>query len=701
MIAVDGGDYHSIALMSDGTLGAWGANFWGQLGDGTLFDAWYPIPVAGLTNVVAIAAGGNHNLALKSDGTVWAWGDNQRGQIGDGTTTDRLLATQVHGPGDVGFLTDVVAIAAGWTHSLALRSDGTVWAWGHNYRGKLGDGTTTDRYVPVQVLNLTNIRAIAGGHDHSLAVAMDGTVWAWGSNNDGQLGDGTVDQRWTPVQVVGITNAIAPYAGYWSSFALHADGTATGWGDNVFGQLGNNTNTDALVPVQIFGLTDIASIAAGDYHTVAMKSDGTVWTWGWNAEGQVGDGTNTDRWAPVQITTLSGAGDVGAGYSHSLACLTNNVRPVADPQSLSASTGVPKPITLTGSDGDGDPLTYYIVSAPSHGTLIGTPPDVTYTSDSARDGSDAFTFSVYDGRYFSLPATVSLTFEKKDTSLWTIDRTGTITESVILRQYDLKRTDDNTLLAGLTVDYLIDGTPVGSAVTNAGGDSTLAWVIGDGPGMRTITTAFAGTGAYNPSSATATLTAETHPTKMFGIDREGKITAYRIFKAWLYRLDNTPVAGKAIAFSLDGTALGTDNTRVTGYAQVGYTIADGAGAGIRTVLAEWAGDGGYLPASCTNKLTVLKAIPYIWMMPRTVPQGGIARMYAYFRRLADYQPQAGKPVTFTVDGTPVQTTTTDSYGIARYAYATVETPGVHAMRCEFAGDAWLDAGYGEANLTIY
>jgi hypothetical protein len=192
---------------------------------------------------------------------------------------------------------------------------------------------------------------------------------------------------------------------------------------------------------------------------------------------------------------------------------------------------------------------------------------------------------------------------------------------------------------------------------------------------------------------------------MWGVDRDGPITAYRIFKAWLARLDNTRVAGKAITFKLDGTVVGTDLTRVsTGLAQVGYTIEDGAGAGTRQIRAEWAGDGGYLASSCTNTLTVRKATPYIWVMPRTVPQGGVARFYAYFRRLADYQKQVGKTVSFRVDGTWIVDVVTGSgadAGIARYNYTTVEPPGDHVIRCEFAGDAWVDAGYGEATLRIY
>ncbi|MBM3493786.1 MAG: hypothetical protein FJX72_05610 [Armatimonadetes bacterium] len=295
---------------------------------------------------------------------------------------------------------------------------------------------------------------------------------------------------------------------------------------------------------------------------------------------------------------------------------------------------------------------------------------------------------------------------RADTTLYALDRSGTITELAILRGF-LRRASDQALLDGMAVDFRIDGTLVGSAVTGATGSTgraDLNWIISDGPATRTITADFAGDAAFSPSTDTATLTALTHPTKMFGVNREGQITRYRIFKAWLYKLDNSPVRGKMVSFKLDGTLLGSDPTRPTGYAQIGYTIADGAGAGIRTVLAEWAGDGGYLASSCTNTLTVLRATPYIWVMPRSVPQGGVARLYAYFRRLLDYQKQEGKTVTFRVDGTWIADVVTLSgaeAGIARYQYTTVEPPGVHTIRCEFAGDAWVDAGYGEGNLTIY
>ncbi len=297
----------------------------------------------------------------------------------------------------------------------------------------------------------------------------------------------------------------------------------------------------------------------------------------------------------------------------------------------------------------------------------------------------------------SLPAT------RTNTSLYVPDKTGTIGEATELRGF-LKRLTDNAWLVGKTVTFKVQGTQVGTAVTDVNGKAELLWTITNGPASRTLQGIFSGDVDYNPSTGNATLTAQTHATKMYGVDRDGNITAYRIFKAWLYRMDSTPVIGKLIRFKLDGTLVGSATTVTGGRAQVGYTIADGAGAGVRTILAEWTGDGGYLPSSCTNKLTVYKAAPYIWVMPRSVPAGGIARFYAYFRRLADYQKQEGKTVSFKVDGTwitDVVTGTGADAGIARYNYTTVEPPGVHIMRCEFAGDAWVDAGYGEANLTIY
>ncbi|MDQ8737988.1 fibronectin type III domain-containing protein [Paenibacillus sp. LHD-38] len=291
VVAITAGSEHSLALKSDGTVWAWGSNKFGQLGDGTTNDRLTPDQVKGLSSVVAIAAGSWHNLALKSDGTVWAWGLN------DEPTYQGSIPVQVQG------LDSVVAVAAGYSHSLAVKSDGTVWAWGANHDGQLGDGSTDwDQYRlnPVQVKDLGSVVAVAAGYYHSLAVKSDGTVWAWGDNSSGQLGDGnkTYSSYNTPVQVESLSSVVAIEAGYSHSLAFKKDGTAWAWGFSS--GIGDGT-TYSYTPVQVQGLSSVAAIAAGSGHSLAVKSDGTAWAWGWNRQGQLGDGTTTDRYIPVQV----------------------------------------------------------------------------------------------------------------------------------------------------------------------------------------------------------------------------------------------------------------------------------------------------------------------------------------------------------------------------------------------------------------
>ena len=244
VVQVSGGSYFSLALKSDGTVWAMGRNQVGQLGNNTTVGSSVPVPVSGLANVTAIAAGAGHGLALKSDGTVWAWGANSAGQLGNGTTTDSSVPVQVSA------LIDVTAISAGGGHSLALKADGTVWSWGLNSKGQLGDGTFTfaNRSIPAQVTGLSGvITRIAGGSEHSLALKSDGTVWAWGSDAYGQLGDGTLaPARPTPVQVLNLTNVIEIGAGVLHSLAIKSDGSVWAWGNNVDRQLGNGINPQLL-----------------------------------------------------------------------------------------------------------------------------------------------------------------------------------------------------------------------------------------------------------------------------------------------------------------------------------------------------------------------------------------------------------------------------------------------------------------------
>jgi len=309
-IAITTKSNFSLALKSDGTIWAWGRNEYNRLGTGSRkYYISTPVKVVELTNVISVSAGFEHSLALKSDSTVWAWGSNGSGALGDGTGMFRSLPVQVWGAGEEDFLDDIVDVSAGWFHSLAVKADGTVWSWGKNHYGQLGDGTTKGHYRPVQVVGLSDVISVAAGNGYSLALKSDGTVWAWGWNRNGQLGDGTYYEKGSPIpiQVLGpggagyLTDIVAIAVGQHHSLALRSDGTVWAWGCNKYGQLGDGTTKDRHTPVQVIGLNDVIAIAAGYYHSLALKSDGTVWAWGCNRYGQLGDGTTRERHKPVQV----------------------------------------------------------------------------------------------------------------------------------------------------------------------------------------------------------------------------------------------------------------------------------------------------------------------------------------------------------------------------------------------------------------
>jgi alpha-tubulin suppressor-like RCC1 family protein len=316
-VAIAGGGSYTLAALADGSVRAWGENRYGELGIGNRSNRTVPIEVDNLDGIVAVAAGEDHSLALSANGLVWAWGRNNNGQLGNGTTSGvfggETTPVQVQG------VHNIQALAAGSQHSLALKTDGTVWAWGSNFRGKLGTGDTSDRNLPVQVERLPRARAIAAGSSFSLAVDVDGFVWIWGTS---ALGDEVGGVSLRPVQVAGLNRIQAVAARESSALALDQDGRIWAWGGNRGGELGDGTTLDRAIPVRIEGPEDVVSIALGSYHALALTAAGTVWAWGGNTVGQLGIGSVTDpRLTPDLVPGLTSVRAIAAGGNHALALL--------------------------------------------------------------------------------------------------------------------------------------------------------------------------------------------------------------------------------------------------------------------------------------------------------------------------------------------------------------------------------------------
>lgn len=300
---VSSGGYHSLALKNDGTVWAWGNNLHGQLGNGTIVDNSTPAIVPSLSNVKKIVAGGNaFSMALKNDGTLWAWGNNEDGQLGDGSITNKLTPVQI--------ISNVIDIAAGHNHTIVLKSDSTIWVWGNNSYGQLGINSTINSIIPIQVIGFNNIRSIAAGSMYSFAIKNNGDVYSWGENSYGQLGLGDTTKRIVPTQINSISNVIKIKGGNGHTLAITADSILWAWGNKVYGQLGDGTTSSTSTcwceknPIQITAMTGATQIEAGSASSFASKSDGILWAWGANYNGELGDGTYAEKRFPVKVVEL-------------------------------------------------------------------------------------------------------------------------------------------------------------------------------------------------------------------------------------------------------------------------------------------------------------------------------------------------------------------------------------------------------------
>ncbi|WP_416292522.1 OmpL47-type beta-barrel domain-containing protein [Paenibacillus illinoisensis] len=313
-----GGQSHSYALKSDGSVWSWGVNMSGQLGSDKIYSSKVPVQIPNLNSIISITSGTDYGLALKSDGTVWAWGSNANGQLANTNSRQQSLPVKIEG------IDSVVAIDAGTSHVLALKKDGTVWSWGSNFYGELGLGNNTSQYSPTKIPSLSGVKSISAGAFFSFAVKSDGTVWSWGNNGFGQLGDGSKVQKNVPTRVTGLTGVNSISLGFYHGLALKQDGTVWSWGYNYNGQLGDGTNTDRLTPIKINSLTGIEQISVGDFYNLARSST-TVYSWGSNNNGELGSGGYYASNSPVKVSSITSVQSIAAGSSHGMALSNNNL----------------------------------------------------------------------------------------------------------------------------------------------------------------------------------------------------------------------------------------------------------------------------------------------------------------------------------------------------------------------------------------
>ena len=316
--SISNGSRIGAAIKTDGTMWIWGS---GGLGLGDTTTRSSPVQIGALTTWLSVAAG-NHSLAIKTDGTLWSWGNNNGGRLGLGNTT------YYSSPKQVGAGTTWSKIKTGDSNfSLAIKTDGSLWSWGKNYNGQLGLGNShggTDRSSPIQVGALTNWLTVSSSYFSAYAIKTDGTMWAWGNNNGGRLGLGNSTYYSSPKQIGALTTWSNVQGGRnGSAIAVKTDGTMWTWGKNSYGTLGlsasSHYSNNKSSPTQVGALTTWLTITAGNYHMAAIKTDGTLWTWGFNQSGGLGLGNTTGISSPVQVGALTNWLRVSGGYATTLA----------------------------------------------------------------------------------------------------------------------------------------------------------------------------------------------------------------------------------------------------------------------------------------------------------------------------------------------------------------------------------------------
>jgi alpha-tubulin suppressor-like RCC1 family protein len=313
---IDAGHSHNLSIKSDGSLWSWGGNLYGELGNGTngfgsSYNVAVPTQIGNEFDWSSISAGEYHSSAIKNDGSLWVWGFNSWDNIGLGVNSPDVINV----PTQIGNSLDWRSVSAGSYYSLAIKNDGSLWAWGRNYFGNIGNGTINNNISsPIQIGIETNWDKVIAGYSFSLALKVDGTLWAWGANINGQLGNGTTTDSYLPIQVGSDNDWSKIASGEGFCIAIKNNGTLWAWGTNWLGQYGNGTNVSSLVPVQIGEETDWKNIFAMASTVFGLKENNSIWGWGNNGNGQLGNGSTSTSNIPLLISSESWSNISVGGY---------------------------------------------------------------------------------------------------------------------------------------------------------------------------------------------------------------------------------------------------------------------------------------------------------------------------------------------------------------------------------------------------
>ncbi len=601
--------------MSDGTVWAWGYNIQGDLGRGFFGGNdngdLPPAPVQNLSNVVQIATGmegtASACFALKSDGTLWSWGSNGYGQLGNGTNTSQNLPVQVKN------LTNVVQIDATDHTVCALRSDGTVWVWGEINFPNYATNTT-----PVQMPSVPNVAMIACEYQALYYLKTDGTVWGYGHPLGVTLNNATPK----PIQIPGLSGIVQISVQNGSFGALDTAGTVWYMGSNGNGQSNNpncptgpGSNAVQLTPYPSF--TGATRIAMGAGSVYALRPDGSVWGWGYDSEDELGDGSGgsaASAMPPVQAVNLANQTYIGKMSYRSLSA-----------QAVMQNTTV-------------------------NSTIL--------TQPYASTVSAKLTGKAFGNRLLAMP-----------------------------------------------LSFSVDGTAIGSARTAATGIATTYLTPAFGAGSHTVVASFLGDSLYKPFSRTFTLTI----TKADTTTTTNKAALFRGIAANLTaklvrKTDNGTPAGEELLFKIDGTAIGSAVTDGTGTATLSYIADTTFSVGNHTLTAEFAGDSNHNgSASAGAAITISKNKTVLSQSSVSRYPGGKVTLTATLKRSVDKLLLSGKTITFSVNGTVVGTGVTNDSGVASYLYNIPSTMalGKYPLSVSFDEDDYnLASTYSGATLTL-